>query len=142
MKRGMQGASGTLKGAITLGESKTGQTVYVEPKFCVPMNNELMRLRSEEAKEETRVLMALTSKIRRGAEDIMGVYDQVVEVDTCFARAKHAAWIGGIRPEFAISPAGEDGDQVQVHVSVFGPTRFQRPLPLCLPLAAAAGVCL
>ena len=111
MKRGMQGASGTLKGAITLGESKTGQTVYVEPKFCVPMNNELMRLRSEEAKEETRVLRALTSKIRRGAEDIMGVYDQVVEVDTCFARAKHAAWIGGIRPEFAISPAGEDGDR-------------------------------
>ena len=100
VKRGMQSLSPSLKGALTLGESKTGQTVYIEPKFCVSMNNNLVRLRSEDAKEEKRILSKLSKSIRRNSAVVLDVYEQVVDVDLMFSRAKHAIWTRGTKPQF------------------------------------------
>ena len=85
---------------LSSGESKTGQTVYVEPKFCVALNNDLAKVRAEEAKEEKRILKKISGKIRKGAQDVYRVYRQVEEVDFVLAKAKHALWTGGRRPEF------------------------------------------
>ena len=101
-----RGQQGQVEGGVTLDESKTGQTVYMEPGAAVQPNNVLVACRSREREEEKRLLRLLSSKLRAKDAAIRQVFDTVADIDLVFARARHARWLGGSRP--TLVAAGEE----------------------------------
>ena len=66
---------------ITLGGSKTGTLVYIEPQVNVPLNNELTLLQDEERREEIRILIALTKVLAQSADLIDLTNRTLIRVD-------------------------------------------------------------
>eukprot|EP00850_Spirogloea_muscicola_P011396 SM000070S21362 [mRNA] locus=s70:568431:573558:- [translate_table: standard] len=85
-----------LPGGVTLGVSKTGTTHFVEPRAAVGLNNLEKELASAMEAEEEAVLAALSNM-------------RVTVLDLACARAKHAQWLGGARPQFAREIGDEQG---------------------------------
>lgn len=62
-------------------QSASGQTLYIEPSSVVEMNNQISRLRNDEAVERERILTELTGQVAAEAdalltaESIMGHLD-------------------------------------------------------------------
>lgn len=62
-------------------QSASGQTLYIEPASVVELNNQVSRLRSEEATERQRILAQLTQEVAEEAdacllsEKVMGHLD-------------------------------------------------------------------
>lgn len=81
-------------------QSASGQTLYIEPSSIVEMNNQISRLRNEEAAESERILTELTGYVAAEAhaclisENIMG------QIDFLTAKARYARSIKGTKPEF------------------------------------------
>lgn len=69
-------------------ESATGKTVFIEPAEVVEAGNRLRELQSEEKREETAILIAITDGIRPFADDINASCDVVANLE--FIRAKAA----------------------------------------------------
>lgn len=81
-------------------QSASGQTLYIEPSSVVEMNNQISRLRNDEAVERERILAELTSQVAVEsdalllAESIMGHFDFLI------AKARYARAIKGTKPTF------------------------------------------
>ena len=62
-------------------QSASGQTLYIEPNSVVEMNNQISRLRNDEAVERERILTELTGLVSAEsdallvAESVMGQID-------------------------------------------------------------------
>ena len=62
-------------------QSASGQTLYIEPNSVVEMNNQISRLRNDEAVERERILTELTGLVSADsdallvAESVMGQID-------------------------------------------------------------------
>ena len=62
-------------------QSASGQTLYIEPSSIVEMNNQISRLRNDEAVERERILTELTgmvlcrSRWLLNSESVMGQID-------------------------------------------------------------------
>ena len=96
------GRSDTVGGGVTLGKSKTALTLYVEPRAAVALNNASLGAAADERAACQRVLARLTARV---AEEAVGRAVQaaaalVARLDCAAARARFAAWAGGVRPEF------------------------------------------
>eukprot|EP00850_Spirogloea_muscicola_P000163 SM000001S04565 [mRNA] locus=s1:891365:896493:- [translate_table: standard] len=100
-----------LPGGVTLGVSKTGTTHFVEPKAAVTLNNLEKELASAVEAEEEAVLAALSNMVAGSSgKRLHACYDlryaisdllqRVTVLDLACARAKHAQWLGGARPQF------------------------------------------
>lgn len=80
---------GKVKG-IVHGASSSGLTVYVEPEELIPLNDRLKLLQEEEAKEVTRILRELTSKIFNQLSSINKDLAILKRLDATIARARYA----------------------------------------------------
>jgi DNA mismatch repair protein MutS2 len=70
--------------------SGTGQTLYLEPLATIALNNELVRLREEEALEIHRILLGLTDQLARRRPELEQAAAVIGALDLLFARARYA----------------------------------------------------
>lgn len=83
-------------------QSASGQTLYIEPSAVVELNNQISRLRSEEATEVQRILAELTAEVAEEAEACL-ISEQVMgQLDFLIGKARYAAKIKGTKPTFAV----------------------------------------
>ncbi|EOY0530941.1 endonuclease MutS2 [Staphylococcus pseudintermedius] len=83
-------------------QSASGQTLYIEPSAVVELNNQISRLRSEEATEVQRILAVLTAEVAEEAEACL-ISEQVMgHLDFLIGKARYAAKIKGTKPTFAV----------------------------------------
>ncbi|ARJ51577.1 endonuclease MutS2 [Staphylococcus lutrae] len=81
-------------------QSSSGQTLYIEPSAVVELNNQISRLRSEEAMEVQRILVALTAEVAKEAEACLISEDIMGHTDFLIGKARYAAKIKGTKPTF------------------------------------------
>ncbi|PCF36694.1 endonuclease MutS2 [Staphylococcus delphini] len=82
-------------------QSASGQTLYIEPSAVVELNNQISRLRSEEATEVQRILAELTAEVAEEAEACL-ISEQVMgHLDFLIGKARFAAKIKGTKPTFS-----------------------------------------
>lgn len=72
------------------GASGSGHTLFVEPLETIGLNNELVRLAEEEAREVHRILREFTAQLRQHAAEITASVAAITELDLIFAKAAFA----------------------------------------------------
>lgn len=82
-------------------QSASGQTLYIEPSSVVELNNQVSRLRSEEATEMNRILMALTAEVAEYGDGCLIAEEIMGHLDFLMAKARYAAKIKGTKPTFS-----------------------------------------
>jgi DNA mismatch repair protein MutS2 len=85
-------------GGIVHDESATGATLFVEPPAAVEMMNRLRTLEAEEAREVTRILRELTTRLRPLQPELLASLDALVMLDSLYARARYALRTDGRAP--------------------------------------------
>lgn len=71
--------------------SDSGATIYVEPAAAVDLNNQITRLRSEEAEETARLLWELAHEVYLNADAILHTLDALAVLDLVAAKVRFAA---------------------------------------------------
>ncbi|KAG1678593.1 hypothetical protein FOA52_012600 [Chlamydomonas sp. UWO 241] len=95
------GRSGDLpKGSVKVGASQSGATHYYEPHPAIALNNGEAVLEEAEKKEEKAVLAMLTRRVESRALPLQSLLSAAADLDVAAARARHAGWARGARPEF------------------------------------------
>lgn len=77
-----------------------GATVYMEPAPAVEMNNRETELAARERELEVQVLARLSAALGRRGRQLAALLAAVTQLDLAAARAAHAAWLGGVPPQF------------------------------------------
>jgi len=72
------------------GASGSGHTLFVEPLETIGLNNELVRLAEEEAREVHRILREFTARLRQHAAQITASIAALTLLDLTFAKAEFA----------------------------------------------------
>ncbi|MSV33990.1 MAG: endonuclease MutS2 [Bryobacterales bacterium] len=72
------------------GASGSGHTLFVEPLETIELNNELVRLREEEAREVHRILREFTDRLRAHAPEIAATTRALARLEWIFAKAEFA----------------------------------------------------
>jgi DNA mismatch repair protein MutS2 len=86
-----------VKGLVH-GHSASGSTLFIEPFEAVEINNDIHRLRGEEAAEIERILRALTATIRGELPAIEQNLNALVHLDFVQAKARLAKMLNGNQP--------------------------------------------
>ena len=86
------------------GASGTGHTLFVEPLETIGLNNELVHLVEEEAREEHRILREMTERLREARVALEETAEETGRLDLLFAKARFALAFDGTVARF--SPAG------------------------------------
>ncbi len=81
--------------------SGTGHTLFIEPLETIELNNELVRLREEEAREVHRILLELSDRLRDYREAIARTVRVLGELEWLFAKAAFARDFGAVVPRFS-----------------------------------------
>jgi DNA mismatch repair protein MutS2 len=81
---------GQIPGVVH-GLSSSGQTTFIEPMTVIDQNNDLVRLREQEAIEVSKILMSITESIRANLEAVKTILRIVTELDVAQAKALFAA---------------------------------------------------
>ncbi len=89
--------------------SESGSTLFVEPAEAVALNNSIVRLRSEEHEEITRILSALSRLVHHNADEILRTLDAVAVLDLVAAKVRYA------RQRHAICPRINDDGILELH---------------------------
>ncbi len=82
--------------------SGSGQTMFVEPLETIEMNNDLVRLREQEAREVFRILAEMTTHLREARGEISETWQVLGELDFLFAKGAFAMEFGGVTPRFSL----------------------------------------
>src|ERR1700694_654789 len=72
------------------GASSSGHTLFVEPLETIDLNNELVRLTEEEARECHRILLDMTDRLRAYGDSIRQTLITIAELELIFAKGKFA----------------------------------------------------
>ena len=83
------------------GASSSGHTLFVEPLETIDLNNELVRLTEEEAREVHRILRELTARLRESGPEIRAAIGAMGALDLIFAKAKFAVEFDCSIPRFS-----------------------------------------
>ena len=83
--------------------SGSGQTMFVEPLETIEMNNDLVRLREQEAREVFRILAEMTTRLREARGEISETWQVLGELDFLFAKGAFAMEFGGVMPRFSLN---------------------------------------
>ena len=83
------------------GASGSGRTLFVEPLETIGLNNELVRLSEEEAREVHRILREFTSRLRVHAAQIAASMGALARLDLIFAKADFAVDYGCCVPRIS-----------------------------------------
>lgn len=78
--------------------SASGQTVFIEPMGVVQANNDVRVLLSKEDAEIERILFELSALAGSYADQIIGSYENLVELDIIFAKADIAYKMKAVMP--------------------------------------------
>ena len=89
---------------VVHGSSGTGHTLFVEPLETIELNNELVHLVEEEAREVHRILREMTQRLRDAADEIASTTKVMGELEFLFAKARFALKFDCKIPRF--SPDG------------------------------------
>ena len=81
-------------------QSASGQTLYIEPTSVVEMNNQISRLRNDEAVERERILTELTGQVAVDSDSILISESVIGQIDFLIAKARYARSIKGTKPTF------------------------------------------
>ena len=84
------------------GASGSGHTLFVEPLETIGLNNELVRLTEEEAREVHRILREFTARLRAHAPAIASTTKALARLELIFAKAEFAQTFNCVVP--LISP--------------------------------------
>ncbi len=71
-------------------QSSSGATVFIEPEHVMELNNNLKRAIFDEAEEIRRILAELSSKVSYMSDALRYNAENLVEIDSFFARATYA----------------------------------------------------
>jgi DNA mismatch repair protein MutS2 len=82
------------------GTSSSGHTLFVEPLETIDLNNELVRLAEEEAREVHRILLELTDRLRGHADSIRQTLATMAELELIFGKARFAVEFDCVVPRF------------------------------------------
>ncbi|OFW44828.1 MAG: hypothetical protein A3J28_09305 [Acidobacteria bacterium RIFCSPLOWO2_12_FULL_60_22] len=93
---------GQVRGVVH-GTSSSGQTVYVEPLEAIELNNELVRLREEEAQEIHRILREMTTRLRQRLPELAATAGAIGVLDLAFACGRYALDYNCVIPQFTRS---------------------------------------
>jgi DNA mismatch repair protein MutS2 len=72
----------------------------MEPAPAVEMNNRETELAARERELEVQVLARLSAALGRRGRQLAALLAAVTQLDLAAARAAHAAWLGGVPPQF------------------------------------------
>ncbi|MCP4504342.1 MAG: hypothetical protein GY822_30880 [Deltaproteobacteria bacterium] len=81
--------------------SRTGQTVFVEPRSLMQLGNRIKIALSECAEEEDRILHVLSSEISQRANSIRSDLSRIGQLEALFVRALVCARMIGKKPRFS-----------------------------------------
>ncbi len=82
------------------GASSSGHTLFVEPLETIDLNNELVRLSEEEAREVHRILLEMTDRLRGYSDSIRATLVTMAELELIFAKARFATEFDCVIPRF------------------------------------------
>jgi len=83
------------------GASGSGHTLFVEPLETIGLNNELVRLREEEAREIHRILREFTGRLRQHAGEIAASVRALARLELILAKAEFALDLGCVVPRLS-----------------------------------------
>jgi len=86
---------------VVHGLSSSGQTTFVEPMNVIDQNNDLVRLREQEAIEIARILLSVTESLRENINAVRSCLDVVAALDVAQAKALFAAEFDCIPPRIS-----------------------------------------
>jgi len=78
--------------------SQSGNTVFIEPKAVVEMNNKVNSLIHDEKEEIQKILRRLTEKVAEDSEELLENSRIVKTLDFIFAKAKYGRDINAVKP--------------------------------------------
>jgi DNA mismatch repair protein MutS2 len=82
------------------GASASGHTLFVEPLETIDLNNELVRLAEEEAREVHRILREMTDHLRGYGDSIRATLFTMAALEVIFAKARFAVDFDCVIPRF------------------------------------------
>jgi DNA mismatch repair protein MutS2 len=82
------------------GTSSSGHTLFIEPLETIDLNNELVRLSEEEAREVHRILLEMTGRLRGYSDSIGQTLVTMAELELIFAKARFALEFNCVIPHF------------------------------------------
>lgn len=82
------------------GASSSGHTLFVEPLETIDLNNELVRLTEEEAREVHRILLEITARLRGHGDSIRDSLGAMAELELIFAKGRFATEFDCTIPRF------------------------------------------
>jgi DNA mismatch repair protein MutS2 len=82
------------------GTSSSGHTLFVEPLETIDLNNELVRLAEEEAREVHRILLEMTDRLRAYGDSIRQTLATMAELELIFAKGRFAIDFDCVVPRF------------------------------------------
>jgi len=82
------------------GASSSGHTLFVEPLETIDLNNELVRLFEEEAREVHRILLEMTARLRGHADSIRQTLATMADLELVFAKGRFAQEFDCAIPRF------------------------------------------
>lgn len=85
-------------GGIIHDMSQSGNTVFIEPKAVVEMNNKVNSLIHDEKEEIEKILRRLSENVAANADELLTNVEIIKQLDLIFAKAKYAREIEGIMP--------------------------------------------
>jgi DNA mismatch repair protein MutS2 len=88
-----------LEGVIH-GTSSSGHTLFIEPLETIDLNNELVRLAEEEAREVHRILREMTDRLRGYGDSITQTLATMAELELIFAKGRFAVEFDCVIPRF------------------------------------------
>lgn len=91
---------GQIPGVVH-GLSSSGQTTFVEPMTVINQNNDLVRLREQEAIEISRILLSITDAIRKNLQPVKTVLAIATQLDVAQAKALFAAEYDCVLPRIS-----------------------------------------
>lgn len=104
------GRNGELpKGSVVLATSGSKSTMYMEPEPLIPLNNAETYFSEAEKREENSILEELSKLIAKNSGKITRILSAITKLDLAFARAKHALWMQGEKPNFKSSSTSFNG---------------------------------
>lgn len=86
-------------GGIVHDQSASGQTLFMEPKEVIPLNNSLQHEFVKEKQEIEKILRELTEKIANHADELLHNMKMIAQIDLIYARAKLAQKMKAVKPE-------------------------------------------
>ena len=98
------------------GASGSGHTLFVEPLETIELNNELVRLTEEEAREVHRILREFTARLRTHAPAIASTTKALARLELIFAKAEFAQTFNCVVPRISpgVSPGVSPDDRRRI----------------------------